>query len=408
LGYIYRVQDQSHEAIHLYQKALPLWRATKIEIEQANTLNHRAFALAFVGSFDVALQQAQDGLRLRERLGPRIPVGLSLTTLAEIYLRRGELDQALREANRALELFTILDSPRGRGLALRTLAEVKRRTAYERTYLQQHKSAELLDEAITDASKAEQIFSGEIKEPARVIDALLERGQIYRIWARLRRESPHILARTEKTNAPYTVEELAAQSQQAFEEAENLAEKRGLNYKQITALYGLARLYQFSHLYIGAPNFSQAEVSLKNGLLAQIEELIDLPYRITPSDELLTAPPRPDWFLVQLGELERLKGQIAFNRWRGNQTLGDLQEAVEHYTLALSYYVLFSKKEFRELHHGLGHIYRRFTTLNVAELVVVYDTVTEVEKKYGLDFSPMREFLEDRFGPAEHFVTVEL
>jgi hypothetical protein len=52
-----------------------------MESEHANTLNNLAFELALIGNYDKAQAFIRDALRLREKAGPRVPVGLSLNTI---------------------------------------------------------------------------------------------------------------------------------------------------------------------------------------------------------------------------------------------------------------------------------------------------------------------------------------
>ena len=105
LGYALRVDGRYHGAIGAYIKALPLWRAVKIEAEQANTLNNLAFAHAEIGDFGPARRQAQDALELRRKSGSWPQIGLSLNTLAQIAIREGLFVTARRYAEQAEALF---------------------------------------------------------------------------------------------------------------------------------------------------------------------------------------------------------------------------------------------------------------------------------------------------------------
>jgi ACT domain-containing protein len=104
-----------------------------------------------------------------------------------------------------------------------------------------------------------------------------------------------------------------------------------------------------------------------------------------------------------LGNLERLKGHVAFNHWLTKQQQDILHQAIEHYTLSLVYYHRYSNQLFRELRRTQDQIYERFTKLDVDIVGTVYDVIAEVEKKYDLGRSPISEFLEGRFGISDTF-----
>ncbi|GAB4534959.1 MAG: hypothetical protein Kow0063_18620 [Anaerolineae bacterium] len=422
LGYLRRVQGRYYGAATAYEKALPLWRATKIEIEQANTLNNRAFALSEIGQIEAAWQQAWDGLELRERLGPRSPVGLSLNTLAHIKVQELDLDGALLFAERALTLFDRLGSERGRGLALKELAEAERRISDLAPHFPVE-TAGWLAKAAGHAKEAECIFREKIKEPSRLVEALIEVGCAYRDWAKFRRVHPNLVAEEEKKpgSHAYSVQELAERSQQALLEAADLAKQQGILYRQVDALVNLGWLRYYTELYAGAPGFDQAQASLEKEVLTQVRQAIPGSYRITErrtgtlgemqgglptllSQRIISS------FLVQLGKLELLYGQIAFNRFlqSGNQDIDALKEATEHYTLSLAYDTLFSDQIFRDMRRGMDRMYERMKLLNPRELGVVYDTVLSVEEKYGLGESRMRKFLRESFGPRELLLSFEL
>lgn len=404
LGYIHRLQGRHYGAISAYGKALPLWRATKIEVEQANTLNNRAFAWAEVGVFDAAWQQAWDGLELRERLGPRTPVGLSLNTLAHIKIRENDLEGARPFAERALVLFTTLGSSRGRGLALTALAEAERRVSGWVPYFPA-RTAEWLERAAMHAEEAVHILE-KVDEPARLVEALIEVGCVYRDWAKLRRDYPNVLAEGEKKPGAgvYTAKELVEQGERALLKAAELAKRYGIRYRQVDALVNLAWLRYYTELYVGTPDFDKARALLEDEVLAQVEEIIPATYHITPVGETRGGPPtlEPERmiipFVVQSGKLELLRGQIAFNRFiqSGNKETSALKEAVEHHTLSLAYDTLFSEQVFRDMRRGMDRIYDRLRTLNIQELKIVHETLAGIEGKYGLGPSRMGRFLVER------------
>lgn len=407
LGYVYTRLGQYYRAIEIYAKAIPLWRLTKIEVNEAATLNNRAFDLAEVGAIDAAIPLARQGLILREQLGPRVPVGLSINTLALIELFQFDLEGARRDARRALEIFTQLDSARGQGLAFINLAEAEWRMSESATYLQEGRTAELLEEAANHADEAVHIFTSKVNEHGRLVEALIAKGRAYREWARVRQERPNVWSKHEQaTKTPYTVAELARRSQEALQYAADLAESRKNIYRQLEALLDLARLRYYMNLYPAAPNFMLAQAELEAGLLAQIEEKMPDQYKIRVN----YSPEGKDLFQVQLGKLELLRGHIAFNRWRAEQDITALSTAIKHYTFCLAYYGYYSDHLFQDKRHAQDRIYYRLSSLQPAEMALVYHTVAELEAQYGprpgRSRSYIREFLESSFGPAELFAPI--
>ncbi len=409
LGYVYSRQGQLHRAIELYSKALPLWQYTKIEAEEALTLNNRAFVMARVGEVASAIPLAKRGLILREQLGPRVPVGLSFNTLALIEIRQNDLEGARRDAGRALDIFTKLGSYRGRGLALTALAEAERRISESATYLQQGSTAVLLEQSAGHAGEAVTIFQTKIEEPGRLIEALLEEGRAYREWARVRRERPKVLSNTEQAKGvPYTITELALRSEKSLKKAYREAEKRKNLNRQVEILIDQVRLVYYMDLYIGAPDFAQARAKLEDGLISQIERLIPDRYRIKAGRRLKPG----ELFYVRLGNLELLLGHIAFHQWEGQKdNLLFLQEAITHYALSLAYFGHYSDQIVRSRREGQDRMYYRLSELEPHQMAFVYETLTQIEDQYGIGpgrvRSHIREFLESSFGPAELFAPVE-
>jgi tetratricopeptide (TPR) repeat protein len=400
-GYLYDRQTRPYRAIETYAKAVPLWQTIQLPVEEAATLNNRAFALAKIGLFHTAIPQAKDALRLREQLGPRVPVGLSINTLALIELAQNDLAGALRDARRALQIFTRLNSPRGLGLALIALAEAERRNSESATYLQQGRSAEFLEQAVGHALEAVHIFTETVTEPGRLMEAWRELGRAYREWARLRQERPQIIAPKEQVEGKYTVEMLAQLSQVAFRKAEDLAGDDIHSF--IEVLFDQALLEYYTKLYKDAPAFAQAQTDLNQGLLTEIENLIPEEYRTPPSKGIKL---KRFWFLVHSGNVALLRGHIAFNQWQAQpQAETGLRAAVEHYTLALAYYAFFSDYVFQEMRQALDQIYDHLRQLTPAQKVLMYQIVAEVEAAYdlGVGESRMSQFLTDRFGTIDIF-----
>ncbi|RLC92064.1 MAG: hypothetical protein DRI77_13255, partial [Chloroflexi bacterium] len=374
--------------------------AIKLEVELANTANNLAFAQAEVGRSDVANRLAQSTLELRETLGPRSPVGLSLNTLAHIAIRDNLTVTARNRAERALSLFQVLEDKRGEGLALIALAESLRRRG------EQKQDPELLRQAIERARQGLEIFAhrGAVD---RQVEALIELGCAYRDLAKVLRGP---ILRPEDVNPD--AKALADKGKQALKKAAEIAPRGEIAYRQVDALVNLAWL----HYYI-----FEDQYILENpqSPLVQAESIVPKSYYITPvrvtsRGERRGGTPQLEReqaifpFLAQMGKAQLLRGQIAFNRFEREEKKENLNEALEHYTLSLAYDTLFYEETFRDMRRAMDRIYERLNTLDPATLKIVYDIVESVEEKYGLEESRMTRFLRESFGSREMLVPVEL
>lgn len=408
LGYVYRSTGRYLGAIHHYEQARSMWRKVKIEGEQANTLTNLAFALAMIGEFGDAWRQGLDARDLRLVVGAPAFVGMALTALARIAIEENALDDSLRYLQQALPLFTEMQYARGLGLALIAQAETKRRMSTWMDYYP-GQTAEQLAQAAQDAEQAIKIFE-QIVEPARTVEALIEKGCAYRDWVKFLREKSAWVKDDERGSVPVWSPQLA-KSCEAFEEAQRVAEKYNLHYLRADALVNLAWLYYYA---------GQESDTLQS--LERAGSIIPQEYRIKPYQQDLGDPSSPDDekekerekeaiipFLTQLGKMELLRGQIAFNRYAQSRDTSvrreAIKDAIRHYTLAMAYDTQFRTQEFRDLRRAKDRMYERLKVLNAEEMRLVYDTVEEVQREFHLDPSAMRAFLKRNFGAKDDFAS---
>ena len=378
LGYYFSVRTQHYQAIKAFAGSVELMHELQLYVDEAATLNNRAFDLAKIGDYAAALPSAKAALVLREQLGPRAPVGLSLNTLGLIELMQFDLEGGNRDIKRAVELFESLNSARGLGLALIALAEAVRRISVSVVYRQQSRSANFLVEAIAHADRAIKIFQVEIPEPTRLIQALQEKARSYRDWAKLRQEYPAIVTPQEKERGKQTVEELARQSQAIFEEAKKLIGQDPIAL--IDLLYDQALLVYYTQLYTNALNYLQVQSELEKTLLAQIDQLIPAEYKALPGPGAKRV-----WHWVQQGNLALLRGHLAFNHWNANRADDtSLRLAVGHYTFALDYYAYFSKHNFQERRQSLDELYEQLRPLSTKQKQRIHEFVHDVEQEQAL------------------------
>jgi len=194
IGYLMRVTGRYDSAIHFYHQAISYYRAAQTRDEWANTLNNLAFVLAFKGQVRQARTHVENGLRLRQEIGQKHPLGLSYNTKGLIFglnnPRMGE-----QECKRALSIFEEIDAPRGIGLACNALGYLLRLQGAE--WKSQKVSYSLAmqcyEHALKFLHRAEEIFTEELQEPIRLWESLNETGSVfYEMGVLVRRENNSI------------------------------------------------------------------------------------------------------------------------------------------------------------------------------------------------------------------------
>ena len=411
LGYSQSMVGRQHAAIESYIRAVPLWRKINLEAQQANTLNNLAFALSNVGNFDRASRLAKDALEIRERLGNRSAIGLSLNTRALIEMQHGDLHQAQTFSTLALQHFQDTDNERGLALAKTALAEIRRRIATEGEDARVSDAEALLRHALADARGASDGFV-RTGERVRNVDALIQLGCTYRDLMYVGRGH---LARAD-------VEELTRSARETFSQAWALAGDAGLQSLDVWVREAWTDYYLASYYRrIGQDrDEALAEEALARACasITAVSKLIQEHYpgyeltkiggRTLRASEQVIMP-----VLTQLAKIELLKGQMDFNRYencraanRGDcSEVGDaIREGIEHYTLSLEYDDIASPGfNFRDMRRAKDRIYERLKKLNVAEWQSVYQAVEETERAYGLEIgrSAMSRFIEQNFGSED-------
>lgn len=399
LGYLLRVQGHFEAASKIYRSALPLWRDLKREADHAEVLNNLAWAYAESGNFRRALRCCGSGLDLREKLGYRYLIALSYNTLGLIEIKNDQPHRGLVHCEQALTMFRELGRTRGMGLAYTALAEAYRRSAATRRLYPPAEQLRRLRQAEKFAKSAVEIFTGEVREKLRLVEALNELGCIYRNWSTIPAE---YYAEDDPTQ-----EELVSLGKQALRGAADAAEGV-FEYRQVDALVNLAWLNFYAH----GPGEQVDEV------LAEVEQIIGAEYRIIRSQGL-PRPMRPmPFFWVQLSKLRVLYGRMAmYQYWqepapeRGQvRNLALLEKATEHFTLALAYSELFAD-DYRDMRAAKDSIYDEFSRANIHELQAIYQAVKDTAMAYDLGLRPatrdkparprIRNFLEENFGTVE-------
>jgi tetratricopeptide (TPR) repeat protein len=411
-GYTFSNMGRRHRAIEAYTQALPLWRALKMESQQANTLNNLAFELAQIGDFDKAHAFIRDALRLREKAGPDEPVGYSLNTMAEISVQAFASEVAAEQVERALALFRNLRYARGMGFSLRALAEAKRRVSISPTNVQTRQTVRLLAEAEAHAKEACAIFTQQVHEPVRRVWALIELGCVYRDWLRWRQAGAGVpFAVVEQPEIPVerSNEELFGAGVAAFHEAEEVSAAINQSTHRLDALINHAWLLYYYF-------FDADQVAFRAEGLEQVTRLFDTINALFqtihgPQQESLTAwlhqAPRDD-LLVRRGDWEVLQGELTLARYALTKERALLETAATHLLLSYACYQRYSDRMIRQARRARTRIYNIVKAFEPDEMVQLYELVEAVEQQNGLTESEFSRFLAEQFGPKESHVALDL
>ncbi|GAB4412251.1 MAG: hypothetical protein Kow00123_26040 [Anaerolineales bacterium] len=380
LGYLYRTMGRYENAVDTYGQAIALWRRLEDEepegtrrfglrAQHANTLNNRAWALAWTGRFEQALRACQDALEIRRGLGPEGPVAFSLNTFGLIQTKADQPHRAERACREALDIFIRLEQPRGIGLALTALSEASRRKAELEAVYSAEEQRKLLEEAIEHAEKAVVIFSEEVKESAQHAQALIELGCAHRDLVR-------ILSGDERNTHRNLGEDALRKAMEVAKVDPNL------RHLGIDAEVNLAWLYHY------AVNDKAAEQAAESARRSACGALGLGEREIPKKDRRLDQ----SFLLVQLGKIELLLGEIALQR-------NDLVAAGEHFAASLAYDERYAP-DFRDMRRGLDKMYTLLKDLNADEFKEILKGVNQATENYKNLSSPtrMHAFLEESFG----------
>lgn len=379
LGYLRRVQGQFIAASEVYRAALPHWRLTKLEAEQANTLTNLAYVLALSGRFEEARGRVEDALTLRKKLGTRIPLALTYNTRAAVEVHAGHYRDAEFHAEKALQISENLNFNRGIGLSLLTLSRLHRFQSEAEDATSEDK-VELLKQSLRESEEALGHFP-EGQEPERRLVAFYEQGLTYRQLT---------LVEEEKV---VTHGEAAIHS---LEAAREIAAEENLWQKYLDASLGLAWTYYYLQknrttktAKLGTEEISQEELVLEDpeSFLESLWENIEHDlgeYLIIENQKPEIADDTVIDVFSQLGRLHVLRGVIAmdsFDAGPKEAPYPDLCAAIEDFVLALEYSGMVGE-EYQGIRRGLTTIHKRLKGLNVHEVLAAFETIREMAQTW--------------------------
>jgi tetratricopeptide (TPR) repeat protein len=383
-GYLDRQQGRYLEAVQHYQESGMLQRRLTMA-SLTSTLTNLAYAMALIGQCRHARLLVEEAERLARRGGKEYMLAVTLNVRALVELYDNHHRAALHYTEQALAAASNLPAVRVRGLIFLTRAKAHRYLWGTLAEVEK-RPPDLLDEAAKEVNQSVNLLRN---SPSDRVDALLERGCVYRDLAWLQ----HL------HGAAQPAQELADRGRADLERAAVLAGAIDLPGQQALAWVNMGWLFY----YLG--DLDQVEKSLRLANTSLPAEYFFLAHGPLPSmaheDNKREAALN---YWSTLGKAEMLNACIALDQslaTAGQEAREDrLKVAVEHMSLALAYDTLVSDDYF-DLSRAEEWLHRRILhdSLSVRTL---HKYGQEVAQQTGLG-QPTRfqEFLSQMFGPVE-------
>jgi len=384
-GYLDRQQGRYLEAVRHYQQSAMLQRRLGMSA-LVPTLTNLSFAMALTGDFHHARLMSEEAARLARRGGKEHMLAMTLNVRALVEAYDDHHKAALRYTDRALEIADDLPTFRARGLIYLTRARAHRYLWHSLSEGERQREPGYFDEMLKEANQAVNLLRS---TPADRVEALLERGCIYRELARLN----HAQKRTEEA------EEFVEKSRKDLERATVLSGVIALPRQQALAWTNLGWLYYY--------------VDRLDDVLGVLEKT----YESVPKEYLFPAEgPLPSMaqegrqreatlpFWSTLGKTEMLKAYlsldqalIASEKEEYNTQLGI---AVEHITLSLAYNELIADAYF-DLMRAEEGLHRRILHDGL-KIGILHQYAQQIAEERGLKQpTRLQGFLDRMFGPAD-------
>jgi tetratricopeptide (TPR) repeat protein len=384
-GYLDRQQGRYLEAVQHYQESAMLQRRLGMAA-LVSTLTNLSYAMALTGEFRRARLLTEEAERLARYRGNGHMLALTLNVRALVEELDSHHRAALRYAEQALAVAEDLPSPRVRGLIHLTRARAHRYQWHSLTEEERKHEPSPFGQALAEANEAVRLLRN---NPADRVEALMERGCVYREIARVH----HAAGSREEAR------ESAQKSRKDFERVVVLARAMDQPRQQALAWANLGWLYYYT------------------GEVEKVSETLAQAYLPFPKDYLFpTRGPTPPMankgrkdeatlpYWSTLGKVEMLKAYLALDQARttSNNDSGQthLQAAVKHITLSLAYDELVAEAHF-ELARAEESLHRRILQDNLS-IRSLHQHAHQVAEEQALDQpTPFQSFLDRMFGPAD-------
>ena len=155
VGLIHERRDESDQASALYERALRL-AGDRYPLERSNLTRHLAYQRMGEGELDRALQLFVQSLELRDEAGFILTRPSALTSIADLYRRKGDLTQSMSYGRRALDEATRLGATRFQVGALISLGQTHAAGGAREAALEHLRRADSLAARIGDVSGVER------------------------------------------------------------------------------------------------------------------------------------------------------------------------------------------------------------------------------------------------------------
>jgi len=387
-GYLDRQQGRYLEAVEHYQGSAMLQR----RLEMAGlvlTLTNLAYAMALTGQSPHARLLAEEGERLAQRSGQGYMLALTLNVRALVELYDDHHRTALSYTDRALEAAAELPTFRTQGLIYITRAKAHRYLWDSLTEVERQREPGTFDEMLKEATQAANLLRN---SPADRVEALLERGCVYREMARARFQQ----GRTKETK------DLADKSRKDLERASTLAGAIGLVDQQALAWTNLGWLLYYTGQAEAVPEALQ-----KATQLLPEEYLFPAKGPVPPmaQDEQKSEATLPYW--STLGKAEMLRAYLALDQALAapdkHERESALQAAARYISLSLAYDELVADQYF-DITRAAEGLHKRILHDNLS-IRMLHRYAKKAADGQGLK-KPTRyqEFLNRMFGPPELWV----
>lgn len=394
LGYAYWVHLGCYQAaLAQFRAALPYFQASAQEEELANTNDNMGRVYALLRHPTRAETFVNEGLSLRRKLDRTYRIGLSLNSKAIVYLEFGQPYPARRLAEEALSIFDGLGTQRGVGLACITLGHALRDlgSTWGEGLYPFSECDQLLRQGAGYLDRAIRVFTDVVQEPLRLVEALNEQGCVHRARSALQLDQGSGLR---------IARAIALDAIDYLDRSIDLAERLELWLQFADSCEDLARVY-----------FQMGEYANARSALERAEANIPDEYKLKEGRgwSRIADEDKIEEFWLQLGKIELLRGNLAFDEGASEQPSemsARLGEAVHHYLLSTAYFEHFSDRAV-----GLGEtfiqMHERLKKCRPDELQRLSDTIPQLTCRYSINMDRFNRFFTDTLGSAIHWPAEE-
>jgi tetratricopeptide (TPR) repeat protein len=403
MGYSYWMRGRYGLALQEFRRALPQFTETKILDEQASTRTNLAFLLALLGRVEDALSHIKQALEIRQQIGGRYSIALSLNTRGIIRTLADHPIWALRDCQEALNICEQLDEPRGIGLAYNALGLTyrKRGDQWKQEVYAQEEADQFFRDAERCIQQAVDIFSKKVPEPFRLWEAYNELGSLYCDWGWLTRQ---------RHEGDWTILGQAALEQytQAIayqDKALDIAIEKDLQFQLVDSYDDLAQVYgDQSFLLRQMGQLEEARKSREKAVsyLEEIEKRVPEDFHLVSGQGFReTAEPGEAYWLT-LGKAYLWRSIWAFRDLLEPSIVPDqqrdeaLRQAIRNLLLAIAYFQRFWPASYA-FRHTLDYFSDFLQQVGVS-VEWVREQVRNVAEEYQLDLRVVEETIDNRLG----------